>query len=204
MTNRQFSRLTGRGTYAVVAFIGALCLVTAGLGDDARQALRYERAALQAGQWWRILSAHFVHLSTVHTLLNLTGLALVGAVFRRELRIRDWCVAGVAGAGAIAAGLYVFNMGTSWYVGLSGLLHGWFALGAAYVAERERGFGLALLGALAVKLGYEQLAGALPSTLALDPGPVVVAAHLYGALGALACYLASRWRSLVGSVQRRL
>ena len=39
-----------------------LLLLLAACGDWGRSALQYERAALSHYQWWRLLSAHLVHL----------------------------------------------------------------------------------------------------------------------------------------------
>jgi len=63
-------------------------------------ALRYERAALQHGQWWRLISAHLVHLDVRHLLLDSAGLVLLWALYARELRPWQWLA---ALCGAIAA-----------------------------------------------------------------------------------------------------
>lgn len=204
MTNRQLSWIQQHRENVLPVVLAGVCLLTAVFGDAGREALRYERQALEAGQWWRVFSAHFVHLNTIHTLLNLAGLGLLAALFRRELEISDWIGAGLFAACGIAAGLYFLDPDTDWYVGLSGMLHGWFVIGAVRVAERERGFGLVLLGALVAKLAYEQFLGTMPSTAALDVGPVVVAAHLYGAAAAGLYYITTVGRRLVGRSQPRL
>jgi rhomboid family GlyGly-CTERM serine protease len=174
------------------------------LGDSARQRLRFDRSALEAGQWWRVFTAHVVHLGATHTLMNLAGFGLVVVLFRHDLRIREWIGGGLAAAAAIGIGLYTLSPETVWYVGLSGVLHGWFALGALRVTETQRGFGLLLVGAIIVKLAYEQARGANPATLALHIGPVVVDAHLYGAIGAAAFYIGWRAGSLAAGASRSL
>jgi len=204
VTNRQLSRIRLYGEIVTPAVIAGVCLLSAVLGDAGRQALRYERTALAAGQWWRIITAHFVHLNIVHTVMNVAALGLLVLLFRRELGSRDWTGAGLASACGIAAGLYLLSTDTQWYVGLSGLLHGWFAFAAARVCRRETRFGLVLLGALLAKLAYEQLAGPIPSTAALDVGPVVSAAHLYGAAAAGVYFVAGLGLRLVGGSRRQL
>src|SRR5688572_31528312 len=64
----------------------ALLLLPEWGGEAARVALRYERIALAAGEWWRLLSAHVVHLDLEHAVLNALGLVLMWALFAREDR----------------------------------------------------------------------------------------------------------------------
>ncbi|MGD8322986.1 MAG: rhombosortase [Gammaproteobacteria bacterium] len=198
MTKPQDSRRYAHlGSLSLAALIG-VCLIVALPGEVAREWLRYDRSALADGQWWRVVTAHLVHLGPAHTILNLAGLGLLVWLFGGEIRVRAWLGAGLTAAVCIAIGLYAWSPQTAWYVGLSGVLHGWFALGAARVCEARPRFGLAMLGGLALKLGWEQLRGTMPFTVALDVGPVVVDAHLYGAAGGLLFYVMSRAQVLAG------
>jgi rhomboid family GlyGly-CTERM serine protease len=150
-------------------------------------ALRYDRSALLAGQWWRLASAHMVHLDLRHALLNGLGLLLMWALFVRDYRARQWFLIVLAAAAAIDAGLWFRDTGVLWYVGASGVLHG--VMAAGILAELRRGelAGVALAVLLLAKLAYEQWTGALPFAGAAVP--VVVNAHLYGALGGVAAAL---------------
>jgi rhomboid family GlyGly-CTERM serine protease len=177
----------------VIALI-IVCIALEFAGEPAREWLRYERAALEAGQWWRVLSAHLVHLGPTHAALNVAGLALVAWLFSDELRLIDWLGGGLSVAGCITAGLYWLSPEVIWYVGLSGVLHGWFALGAARTWPTAPGIATAMLLALAVKITIEQLSGTLAFTQALAIGPVVVDAHLYGGIGGILGYVILRWR----------
>ncbi|HEV2322134.1 MAG TPA: hypothetical protein VGT42_07200, partial [Gammaproteobacteria bacterium] len=72
------------------------------------------------------------------------------------------------------------------YVGISGALDTLWAAGALALIRRRDRFGWVLAVFLLLKLGYEQLFGALPFSTATSGGPVIVDAHLYGAFaGAL-------------------
>ena len=175
-----------------LALLGAcaVLLLPALTGEAGRALLRYDRGALAAGQWWRLLTAHLVHLDIRHTLLNCLGLALLWALFARDYSPRQWLRIALGAMAAIDAGLWC-NSTLLWYVGSSGALHGVMAAGAlAHVRRGERD-GWVLAGLLAVKLAYEHWLGALPFS-GLDT--VVVSAHLYGALGgaAVAAFLKPR------------
>jgi len=171
----------------------ALLVVPAFGGDPVRLALRYDRAALAAGELWRLLTGHLVHLSVRHAVVNALGLGLLWALFARDYSPRQWLLVVLASALAIDAGLWLRDSTVAWYVGSSGVLHGVLAAGTwAHLRRREaEGWGLALV--LLAKLLYEQLHGPLPFSGTRE---VVVNAHLYGVLGGLAAALALRPRGL--------
>jgi len=161
-----------------------LLLVLPRLGGGAlERGLRYDRAGLAAGQWWRLLTAHLVHLDLRHALLNALGLALMWALFARDYSPRQWLLIVLGAVAAIDAGLWFADSTVSWYVGSSGALHGVMAAGAlAHLRTGERD-GRILAGLLLLKLLYEQWVGALPLS---GSDPVVVDAHLFGVLGGAA------------------
>lgn len=160
----------------------ALLLLLALGGEPARLLLRYDREALAAGQWWRLLTAHVIHLDVRHALLNELGLALMWGLFARDYSARQWGAVVLGSIAAIDAGLWVCDSTVLWYVGSSGVLHGVMAAGAvAHIRRRERD-GVFLACALLGKLAYEHWVGALP----LSATAVVVSAHLYGVIGGCA------------------
>jgi rhomboid family GlyGly-CTERM serine protease len=156
-------------------------------GSTAQLALRYDRDGLAAGQWWRLLSAHVIHLGYEHALLDMAGLALMWALFARDYTARGWLlIIGLSVLG-IDAGLWLLSSTTQWYVGSSGVLHGALAAGAVAHLRRREPDGWLLALFLVGKLIYEQARGALPLT---SGGAVIVDAHLYGAVsGSLAALL---------------
>jgi rhomboid family GlyGly-CTERM serine protease len=172
------------GRRGLALLLACLLLLLPTLGGEAAEALlRYERGALAGGQWWRLLTAHVVHLDLRHALLNTAGLALVWALFARNYSAKAWLAIVLGAMAAIDAGLWLRDSTVQWYVGSSGVLHGAMAAGAlAHIrlAERDGWLLAALLGA---KLIYEQTVGALPFS---GSDPVVVDAHLYGVLGGVA------------------
>jgi rhomboid family GlyGly-CTERM serine protease len=172
------------GRRGVALLLACLLLLLLALsGEGGRALLRYERSALADGEWWRLLSAHVVHLDLRHALLNIVGLALVWALFARDYSPKAWLAIVLGTMAAIDAGLWLGDSTVQWYVGSSGVLHGALAAGIlAHVRKGERG-GWLLAGLLAAKLLYEQAVGALPFS---GSDPVVVDAHLYGVAGGAA------------------
>jgi rhomboid family GlyGly-CTERM serine protease len=181
--------LNGDGRYGLALLVVcALLFLPELLGDAGRTALRYERVAVGAGEWWRLLTAHFVHLDLRHVTLNALGLIMMWALFARDYTPRQWLgILGITIA-AIDTGLWLRDTGVEWYVGASGALHGVMAAGTVAHLRRRDLDGWVLAAFMIGKLIYEQSTGALP--FSESAAPVVVNSHLYGALGGLAAALA--------------
>ena len=174
-----------------------LLLLPSLTGEPGRLLLRYDREALAAEEWWRLLTAHVVHLGVRHALLNDLGLALMWALFARDYSLRQWAAVVLGAVVAIDAGLWLCDSTLEWYVGSSGALHGVMAAGALAHLRRGELAGAVLAVALLAKLAYEHWAGALPFSAGL---PVVTSAHLYGVIGAsaVAAFMKPRARSAAG------
>ncbi|MEM9690748.1 MAG: rhombosortase [Pseudomonadota bacterium] len=165
------------------------------LGDTGREWLRYERTGVSAGEWWRLVSGHFTHLGPAHLGLNLAGLVLVALLAGRTLTSAEWLASLAVGMLSVNAGLFLLDPELRWYVGLSGILHGLLVAGLLIGLARRRAESAVLLLVIAGKLVWEQFAGALPGSTLSAGGPVIVNAHLYGAIGGVtAAALISRWR----------
>lgn len=167
-----------------VAVLLVVCALLAAGGDELRQLGRYERAGLESGEYWRLVSGQLVHLGLGHLWPNLAALAIIGVLLDEVFTAGDWWRTALASAAAIDLGLYFLEPDVLWYVGLSGVLHGFVAAGALAFIVRRQVIGAVLGAGLVAKLLYEQLVGPVPFTAESVGGPVVVAAHLYGALGA--------------------
>lgn len=149
--------------------------------------LRYSRDAIAAGEIWRLITAHLVHLGAAHFALNAMGTVLAAALVGAQLRPLAWGWVWLACALSVSGGLWWLQPEIGWYVGMSGVLHGLIVAGAVTGLGdyRERLFAAAVLVAIAAKLGWEQWSGAMPGTAALAGGSVITEAHLYGAVGGL-------------------
>jgi rhomboid family GlyGly-CTERM serine protease len=178
----------GRWIWLLAAVL-ALDLVL-GLGDSVGELLRYDRSAIAAGGWWRLLTAHIVHLDWHHLILNELGLVLVWSLFAHDFDAVEWCAIVLAGALAISSGLWWLSPRVSWYVGASGVLHTIMAAGAAkHLIERSWDRWILVLG-LSCKLAWEQWGGQAAPL-------VVVDAHLYGAVCGFIVGAALSWRTVI-------
>jgi rhomboid family GlyGly-CTERM serine protease len=165
-----------------IALLGVCALLALPeiFGEPARQALSFDRGALAAGQWWRLLTAHFVHLDAQHALLNGLGVVLMWALFARDYSPWRWAAIYCGSALAVSVGLWFLNPELQWYVGASGALHGVMTAGTIAHLRRRDLDGWILAVFIVVKLSYEQFAGALPFA---GTANTIVDAHLYGAVG---------------------
>ncbi|MEJ1960856.1 MAG: rhombosortase [Gammaproteobacteria bacterium] len=112
------------------------------------------------------------------------GVVLMWAIFARDLSPRQWLIVTVVVLLTIDAGLWFWDRQVGWYVGASGMLHGFMAAGTYVHVRRGDLDGWILVVFIVLKLGYEQWSGVLPF---VESGmPVVLNAHLYGALGGFA------------------
>jgi len=169
-----------RGYGVALLCVCALLAVPELIGEPARRLLSFDRGAIGAGQWWRLLSAHFVHVDLEHAVLNSLGLVLMWALFARDYSPWRWAAIYCGSAIAVSIGLWYANPELQWYVGASGALHGVMAAGTIAHLRRRDLDGWILAIFIVGKLAYEQLAGALPFAGTTN---TIVDAHLYGALG---------------------
>ena len=166
--------------------------------------LDYRREFVAAGQAWRLVTAHAMHLSIGHAILDIGALLIVAWIFGRTLDFARQLVATIAAVACIGASLWFLHPEVDRYVGLSGILHAWFVMGCVlWMIEpgpsdervARRAWGAALLTAVLVKLVLESRDGAF--WLGTADFDVVTAAHRAGAMAGLLCGV------VVGVVSRR-
>ena len=175
--------------------------VIAAGGLQFRELLKYDRIAIDGGEFWRLLSGHFAHLNPTHLLLNLAGLVLVWLLTGRLFRTAEWLAVTAVTIFVIDLGFWFLDPNMLWYVGLSGLLHGLLIAGAI------RGFASMPVEAsvicvgVTLKLAWEQFAGPLPGSEQAAGAAVVVNAHLFGAIGGVASaallWCTGRWKASI-------
>lgn len=179
------------GGWQVPLLLALVSVATALTGGTGRAALRFERDAIAAGELWRLVTGHIVHLGASHLVLNLAGLFLVWLLVGDRYTPLRWWLVVVFSLAVMDLGFWFLDPQLSWYVGLSGLLHGLLMAGATAGLRRapleSAVFGLVVIG----KVALEQVIGPLPGSEATSGGPVVVNAHLYGAVAGLLAGAAS-------------
>jgi len=163
--------------------LSVLSLLLAVGGEKFSVMFRFERTSIAAGELWRLLTCHLMHLGWTHLLLNLTGLLLVWWIVGAAYSLRQWCWLIALIAPGIAGALYLFNPELSWYVGLSGLIYGMLASGLVGRFSHHPRESVIIGAVLAIKLLWEQQYGSI--TESFLTGPVVLDAHLYGALAGI-------------------
>lgn len=179
--------------WVLVAGISAVSLVLTLMEENLGELFRYERKVVLQGEIWRLISGHLVHANLAHWLMNMAALAVMCLLFPTVLH---------GGRGAMllfslclmtALGLMVLFPQLEWFVGLSGVLHGLFAVGALQVMSVESKRGWVLLGLLIFKLTYEQFGAGLPASQSLVGMRVISEAHLVGGVGGMIYWLVSRF-----------
>ena len=170
------------GPPAVLAAVSVLLMLG---GPHLSQFLRYDRAAVAAGQWWRLFSGNLVHLGWWHLLFNVLSLALLVLLCPERLSWAEWLRRVVVIGTGMSLCLYFFVPALKDYVGLSGLVYGLFALGLGRQALHKDEIGIACLVFLAARITWELVKGAPASETELIGGGVVAESHLYGVLCAL-------------------
>ncbi len=177
---RRMSR-TLWGSWPLILLITVIVSLEFG-ADPLRLMLRYARPEIVAGQWWRLFTGNFVHLGWWHVGLDLGGITLLWILVGDVLSGWRWILATLAGAWGVGLGLWWAWPHVIWYVGISGVAHTYWAAGALLLFTRRRWEGGALLALLAMKLGWEQAVGPLPSSSDILHEPIVTSAHLIGAI----------------------
>ncbi len=117
-----------------------------------RQILRYDRAAISEGELWRFITGHLAHLGWSHLAMNVAGLCLVTYIFAPPGKVWVWSAWMFVTAMLTSAGLYFFSPQLSFYVGLSGALHGMIVIGALRWMQHGDFMGLFVLIIVVAKI----------------------------------------------------
>lgn len=169
--------------YYCPVVIALICLILAIAPGTIQDALQYQQASIRNGEWWRLISAHLIHIGWAHLVMNLAGLILIWHLFITPEKNRVICVVHLPLlALGTALGLLWLNPELSWYRGLSGVLHGLIVISLLQQLKDQPGFSVLLLLLIAAKIAWEQLSGPTPGSEAWVSGRVIVDAHLYGGI----------------------
>ncbi len=154
--------------------------------------LVFDRAAIAGGEWWRLVTGHWVHFTAAHLAYNLVVIAVAGAIVERR-GYGNLTTLVLLAALLVGALLYLGEPEMRGYGGLSGIatavvmslaLHG--------LGDRPpwRYLSLIVLAALTAKLALEFALGRsiLPGNSS-TPFRTVPLSHAAGAIAAVLAYL---------------
>jgi rhomboid family GlyGly-CTERM serine protease len=162
------------------AALSVFCLLLMLAGPQLSRALQYDRGAIAAGEWWRLLSGNFVHLGYWHLLLNVLSLALLVLLCPERLSPAEWLRRLVVIGVGMSVCLYFFVPSVQTYVGLSGLIYGLFALGLGRQALTRDEIAIVSLIFLTARISWELVVGAPQSETKLIGGGVVAESRISG------------------------
>ncbi|WP_448213414.1 rhombosortase [Colwellia sp. MEBiC06753] len=148
----------------------------------------YDKTAILAGEYWRLLTGHFFHTNGFHLLLNLAGLTLLTFLHWHFYHTKTYLGLFIFCSLFISIALLEFSE-LSRYVGLSGVLHGIFAWGALKDILAKEKTGIFLYLGLWVKVVFEQLNDENQALADLIEASVAIDAHLWGALAGTLYFL---------------
>ena len=142
--------------------------------------LRYERASVDQGEVWRLLSASWVSLGFMHAALNSGALLLLWCLARHDWTPFYWWLTLIVTGAGVHIALWFMSPESHWAVGLSGALHGLAVVVIAICRSLPltvRALAPLLIGVKAIGENY----GFVPvASETLIGGHVLVQAHLYG------------------------
>lgn len=188
-------------SFALLLVLSAAMLGLGFTSTSVNPTLQYQPDWLASGEWWRLLSAHIAHLNLTHAALNTAALWLLMAWLGEQYRTWEWLLVGTATGLGISLALWAFSPQISYYVGLSGVLHGLWLYGAAPLCRKGSMLGWLAAVGLIGKLTWEQLYPASSQgTESLINGKVITVAHLYGAIGGVVLF---GMRELIGASAKR-
>ncbi len=177
-------------------FVGAMLLVMVLFQIIEAPDLRYQKNWLDSNEWWRILTAHWVHVNWIHFLLNAAGLLLCVSITTPQWTILRWFVYQLILSLGISLLFSLLNPELGWYVGYSGILYGIFMLAAFDLYLRDKIIAVLLAAAIVIKITIEQSGELNLTTSDIIGTPVVVDAHLYGVLLAVTIALVNRFKTI--------
>jgi rhomboid family GlyGly-CTERM serine protease len=169
----------------ILAFIGFI------FDEQVADALIYNRDLVMSGEYWRLITGHFLHSNANHFMLNAAAVLLLWALHGHYYDPTNYFITFLTSAVVCGLGVYWFSADIALYVGLSGVLHGFFVWGALTDIKYKEKTGYLLLIGVVLKIAHEQVYGASADVELLIGASVATDAHLYGAIGGVLAFILS-------------
>ncbi|WP_185964296.1 rhombosortase [Aliikangiella marina] len=154
---------------------------------DWHEWLRYQQLEVTQGQWWRLITANFCHSNWYHFGLNMLGLVMIDYFYQPVInhRWRFWLMWFCLLLNVI---LLHWLVDLSWYVGMSGALHGYLIGGALITYFQYKIINSLIIVIVTGKLFLEMVWDINFTASELIEANVVEESHLFGALSAVFFY----------------
>jgi len=173
------------GPLIVLAFALIAFIFDAQISD----LLIYDRNLIETGEYWRLISGHFLHSNGNHFMLNSAAVVLLWALHGQYYSHKNYLMIFMTSGIICGLGIHWFSLNIVLYVGLSGVLHGFFVWGALMDIKHKEKTGYLLLIGVVAKIVHEQIYGASADVELLIGATVATDAHLYGAVGGFIAFL---------------
>jgi len=172
--------------WRVIVLAAAAVAAYLGLGATP-EAWVFDRLAIADGEWWRLLTGHWVHSDASHAGWDISMMLLFGVLFEARLQWRLPLVLLLSSC-AVDAWLWWGVPDLRFYCGLSGILNGVLIVGLLeWWRETRHPLMLLTIAASALKIVIEIHSG--QALLTQTAWPSVPTAHAAGFLCGLALHL---------------
>ena len=122
-------------------------------------------------------------------MLNAAAVVLLWALHGQYYHYKNYAIIFITSAVICSLGIHWMSLDIALYVGLSGVLHGFFVWGALMDIKHKEKTGYLLFIGVVLKIAHEQIHGASADVELLIGASVATDAHLYGAIGGLLAFL---------------
>lgn len=166
--------------YAFALAISHICIASYLLLPQSNLWMAYDRALVDSGQWWRLITANLVHLGGWHTVMNLASLWLISFIFQPLLKSSYWISWVLLLYFVNILAMHLWTPHIIHYVGMSGALYGLIA--ACATAELRLGVKISglLLIIVGIKIFLPQIIGVESEYDDFLGGAVVEESHIIG------------------------
>lgn len=188
MTHQYFRKIIPLFPLFTVCLLASISQLVA-----AALPLAYDRIAILQGEWWRLLTGGWLHHNLNHLLMNLLAWGLIYLLLPQ--RLTGYRSVWVLSLQVVLVDTFLFALvpATHFYWGLSGALHGLFAICALLMIQQREPQGWWWLLGLFVKLGWDLLRTDSLTTELIGTR-VHVESHIIGAIsGVLTGLLLLLW-----------
>lgn len=139
------------------------------------------QSVIEFGELWRLVTAHWSHVSLEHLALNAFGLLVLGNLFPSRDPCHIWLISLVIIALSVSLALLALLPTLSWYRGFSGCLYGLFVYEASRHSRSQPWTAAIVLLVVVAKLAADSLWPGNHGTATFIGAPVVDSAHIAGA-----------------------